>query len=556
MPKSENPPQGAQVPAGFRAVPVHSANADTPLRICVLAAEKPSTATGSFIRLRDTCDATALLGCLTDAAGAVHEWLELWLQDVDNLAASLPAARNSFSNRTLDERWQRQTEFITGTGPAGMYRTGWEEVHRPPLWINAAKGESKPGAAGTGPGWTLCTSDDELIQAGLPAYSESLHRYLIAKDDSGTAKFAPLTTGAPANDRCLELAKAFGEAGWVPFNLRCGLLRIVPFAPLELGEFADLLGGKPWKGFAVGNQTLQLDGAHHGLDDWQKIQQSGHHLFLGHKGRGGCILEAFHLKLQLLAEIIRLTRETVLPLQVPFLNIDASTFRVRLGRVGARLPLLWTSSVSVAKPGEAFALPVTGTEAQYFIRPGAVGESIFLPQGIHRFLEGTGNARLRKVTAERGRGVVEGTLAIEDQSGFSQHDLFWIRLPVGQGRVDLYAHCYAEDGLAKGEVRFRSVEQAFTEETLKTLKAAEGVAFPRTPYQMVPLLSTPCDLYSLGVLAARLLLVNDGNTLPVALDELLSFARQVGADAGSDKPVAERVRALLEKDARYPEAIG
>jgi hypothetical protein len=151
---------------------------------------------------------------------------------------------------------------------------------------------------------------------------------------------------------------------------------------------------------------------------------------------------------------------------------------------------------------------------------------------------------------------VEGTLVIDERTTFSPHDLFWMRLPLAQGRVDLYGHCYAADGLARGEVRFRTIEQQLPAGTVQALKGAEGVAFARTPFQVVPLLSTPCDLYSLGVLAVRVLLVNHENTLPVALDSLLSLAREVGGEGDPAKPLVERVRAVLQRDERYRQELG
>jgi hypothetical protein len=62
----------------------------------------------------------------------------------------------------------------------------------------------------------------------------------------------------------------------------------------------------------------------------------------------------------------------------------------------------------------------------------------------------------------------------------------------------------------------------------------------------VPLLSTPCDLYSLAVLAVRALLVDQETTLAVALDEILSLARQLAAEHQPDVPLGERVRAVFD----------
>jgi hypothetical protein len=115
---------------------------------------------------------------------------------------------------------------------------------------------------------------------------------------------------------------------------------------------------------------------------------------------------------------------------------------------------------------------------------------------------------------------------------------------------------YAAEGLAQGEVRFRTVPQQLSDAEVAALKAAEGVSFARSPFEVVPLLSSPCDLYSLGVLAVRMLLVDDKTTLAVALDEVLSLARQVAAEHKPDAPLGRRVRAILDRDRRYVDSLG
>ena len=88
------------------------------------------------------------------------------------------------------------------------------------------------------------------------------------------------------------------------------------------------------------------------------------------------------------------------------------------------------------------------------------------------------------------------------------------------------------------------------------LKAAEGISFARSPFEIVPMLSSPCDLYSLAVLATRVLLVDDKTTLAVALDEMLSLARQVAAEHKPDLPLSTRIGAVFERDGRYLESLG
>jgi len=165
--------------------------------------------------------------------------------------------------------------------------------------------------------------------------------------------------------------------------------------------------------------------------------------------------------------------------------------------------------------------------------------------------------RLRKVhPPEQGRTSLEGTPVTDEKLSGSPNDLVWIRLPLPSGRVDLYGHLYAGEGLAPGEARFRTVPQQLPDAVVTALRAAEGVAFARSPFEIVPLLSTPCDLYSLGVLAVRTLLVDEETTLAIALDEVLSLARQVAAEHKPDAPLGARVRAIFEKDKRYSASLG
>jgi hypothetical protein len=109
--------------------------------------------------------------------------------------------------------------------------------------------------------------------------------------------------------------------------------------------------------------------------------------------------------------------------------------------------------------------------------------------------------------------------------------------------------------LAQGEARFRTVAQSLPAEVVSALRAAEGVSFARSPFEVVPLLSTPCDLYALGVLAVRTFLVNPQNSLAVALDEVLSLARRVSTEQKADSPLPARIAAILNSDPRFAKSL-
>jgi len=327
--------------------------------------------------------------------------------------------------------------------------------------------------------------------------------------------------------------------------------------PLSFEDHVDLLAGKPWKGIEHGKKHVTFDGPYQALEEWSEKQQNPTHIFLGTQGRAGRLVEIFHLKIQLLADMIRQVRTAVSQSQLPFLNLASDSFRVKLGHAGAGIPLLWTGSSLLVKPSDAYALPVETSDFRYFIRARTGGASIYLPEGLSATLQGTGNVRLRKVLPpDQDRTILEGTLVTEDRLSNSPNDLVWIRLPLATGRIDLYGHLYATEGSTQGEARFRTVPQRLPESVVSTLRAAEGVAFARSAFEIVPLLSTPCDLYSLAVLAVRALLVDEETTLAVALDDILSLARQVAAEHKADVPLGERIRAIFDKDKRYAASLG
>ena len=545
------------MPEGYVAIPVAQSAQGCALRVCVLARQTPDPA-GHLVTLRELYDARVHLGCVVDAAGRVREWLELWVQNVDGLDASLPAYRETFSNFFLDARWKQQAELFRELNPAGYLATSWETAHPLPTFLDLSHA-APVHPSGTEPGsqWELCRDDKLLQAAGLPPFTTSLFRYLH-QPSAAKSQFLPVTAGAPENSATRPLAEVMSDANHhLALNPQGGLMMAISFSPVGLEDYLDLLGGKSWPGIEHGKKRLNLDSAYEALNDWSQAQQDNAHLFLGLQGKAGRFVETYHLKLQALTEVFRQTRGFMQRVQLPFLNLAADSFRVSLKQLGTGLPILWTAQCALVKPGNAVALPVETSEFRYFIRARGAGASIYLPEGLSGHLQGSGSVRIRKVMPpEQGRTVLEGTLVTQERLAVSSNDLLWIRLPLPSGRLDLYGHLFAAESLAQGEIRFRTVSQKLPEAAITALQASEGVSFARSPFEVVPLLSSPCDLYSLGVLAVRALLVDEKTTLAIALDEVLSLARQVATEHKADVPLGARIRAILERDSRYAASLG
>jgi hypothetical protein len=546
------------IPEGYLAVPVSQADAGAVLRLCVLARQTPDVAAGSLILLRDLPDAQVYLGCFMDAAGRAHGWVELWVQNVDGLETSLPTYRESVSNAKLDARWSDQAAAFRDLDPENFIQTGWESNHPLPVYLDLSSVQPvQPGNPGAEGRWELCRDENLLRKAGLPSYGTSLYRYLYQPAAGAQTRFIPVVNGAPQGPATVPISTALaGTEHHTAFNPQAGLMMVTGFAPVSFEDYVDLLGGRAWPGLSHGKKRLNFDGIYESLADSTQVENGLGHIFLGLHGKRGRFVEAYHLKLQLLADVFRLVRGHVERRQLPFLNLGAESFRVALKELGTGLPFLWTAKCALVKPEDAFALPVATGEFRYFLRMRG-GASVYLPESPGGSTQGSGSVRIRKLLPpDRGRTVVEGTLISQEQLSVSPHDLLWMRLPLPAGRVELYGHLYAGEGLAPGEVRFRTLPQQFDESAVAALKAAEGVPLARAPFEVVPLLSSPCDLYSLGVLAVRTLLVNHQTTLAVALDEVLSLARQVAAEHKPEVPPGPRIRAIFERERRYLESLG
>lgn len=349
-----------------------------------------------------------------------------------------------------------------------------------------------------------------------------------------------------------------GAEGFVPLNPGAGYVLVRACGTAGLEAFVDVLGGAAWPGVPHGRTTLDLEltqrstgapAAGTGGDDLG--------VFLGRHGKWGRLVEAFHLKLRVLADAVAAVRGVVETTRRPLLNVDPESFRVRLGETAPGLPFLWTARVTLVEPGSAVALPVGGGDAEYYLPAESGAMSIYRPAAHGGTTRGRASVRIREVLSEQGEEVVlEGTLTTDERLELGKSDLVWVRLSLGGGPVDLYVTLESKEAMAAGEWRMRTLPRKCTPAEAAALKEAAGVPLPEAPFEVIPLLSTPCDLYSLGVLAVRTLVSGPGTALAVALDEVLSLARQAAADYSADVPLEARIRTLFEHDPRWILALG
>jgi hypothetical protein len=541
------------LPEGYRALPVRPEDRDAPLSICLVTASEAAIGP-PFVLLREAIDASIYLGCLIDCSGDPKSWLEIWVQNVDQMAQSFRARLESLSNSLMDRRWSERLAMFRELDRSALTETGWETVHPQPAFLDRNAGAIvHPLDPFTNQPFVLCTEDAALASVGLPPYTSSLHRYLWSGGEKPT--FVATTNGAPTPPGVQSGPEAFPNLA--PFNPSGGFLLVRSFYPLKLTEFSDLLAGKSWPGFSHGRVSFDLGGAYSQLGDTDTLVQRGAHLFGGRSGGAAQLQEVFHLKLNLILQTLTQTREAIRKQQLPILNLSAESFRVRLSETGTGLPYFWTACVELVESSAAVPLPIATSESRYFIPPATSGPSIYRPQALSVLTYGEGTLRIRKVLPPLPEGsCIEATLATDERLQIAGSDLIHVRLALPIGRVDLYGHADESHALAKGETRIRTLPQKLDNDILTALDQAAGTPVTTAHFEILPLLASPYDMYAAAVLAARILLVDEENTLAIAVDELLSLARQVSTKYAKGSSFAVRLRAIIDEDPRWASSLG
>jgi hypothetical protein len=541
------------LPEGYRALALYPEDRGAALSICLITRFGSVTGT-PFVLLRETTDASIYLGCLVDGTGDPKAWLEIWVQNTDRMAQSFQAPIEAINNSLVDRRWPERLTMFRSLNRSALIETGWETVHPPPAFFDpSACAIIHPLEPLTNRPFVLCTDDAALTSAGLPAYTSSIHRYLWTGGEAPI--FVATTAGAPTPAGVQSGPEAFPNL--LPLNPGGGFLLVRSLFPLKLVEFADLLAGKSWPGFSSGGTSLNLGKAYSQLGDVEMLVQDGAHLFSGRSGGVNQLREIFHLKLNLVFQTLTQIRDAIRSQQLPFLNLNTESFRVGLSETGTGLPCLWTARVELVESSAGVPLTVPTSESRYFIPPVIPGPSIYRPQTSTALTYGQGTLRIRKLLPPVPEGIsIEATLATDERLELATSDLIHVRLGLPIGRVDLYGHADESSALAKGETRIRTLPQKLGDDAVTALDQAAGTPVTMTHFEILPLLASPYDMYAAAVLAARILLVDAENTLAIAVDELLSLAREVAARHGEGGSFAGRLHATIDKDPRWGLSLG
>jgi hypothetical protein len=552
---SHAPPTRNSPPTGWFLAPLHIASDATPLRICLLVRESSTGAAGRFALLREVPGYRVYLGVVCDTQARVQEWVEIAVQSLDLRDLAFSGYQERLTNFVFDQRWATEFESVLAQMPHAVLVTGMEQTQPEPLLILKRSATAETAFSPVEPaGWQVCREDALLQKHGLQPYSTSPFRYLHQPAGPEPKVFLATSADAPrgANVQSIDRLTAPPEVLDV-FNPHAGLVRVTRFSPLELEDFLQILEGRPWGGLGPGTAGLAPSGVYEALREWSANQKGMPFLLNGAGDAADRLNEILCLKLATLAGLIREVRGAVKASQSPLLNISPSSFRIEIPPVGGQFPALWSSRGLLVKPGQAHPLKIKATEQRYFIRLGKSEPSVYLPEGLGAHSFGIGSVRRRSVVSESGSVTLEGTLVAEDYLRLDTNDLLWFKLPVGEERVEFYAHVQACEAVGPKEARFRTVPAQLPEPVVAALQAT--AAFAKAPYEIWPLLSSPCDLHSLGILAIRTLFANSRSQLPAIIDDILGLARRVGKEVDANDKLFPRLKTILEAEPKLLDTV-
>lgn len=554
------PHQRVQLDADFFAIPLDGTE-EASVRLALVLRKEPDPTDGPFCRLRQLADANIYLGCFIERSGHVLKWLELWVRDYDNIAETLH--ENSFdiiNNEVLDERWERQRRLLGESTASHVYATTLDLNMECPLYIDDFNKKAIfPKDDGSKTHWKICREDNLLTRLKLAPYRSSVHRYLYLESLGADSFFLPVTPNAPTNEKTRPLDTVISvRSTLLPFNRYGGSILVREFAPMTVEGYLSVIAGRAWTGMGLGRKSFLPGGIYREIGSEVTVGYASGRLVATRVGTKAWQLESLFLKIRLFYEILSLVKRCVEYDRKPFFALETDSFSVSLPNTSASSPFLWDAEVALKQTSDAVSFSVEkqtsvdSRETAYFRTFRPLSASIYRPEalGQQRSLVGEVTLLDRKRDSETGLYFFDGTLRspdLQDLTLVGKH-LYFIEYPIRGRRLRLVAEMTGTDAHLPDKIRFRTRRLALNSEQALALEGFFGVEQVGVYCEVLPILGTPCDLYSLGIIGLEVLFHGSGTSLAQLKDQLRSLA-QTCSEMNEDETLVERVAAVFARDA-------
>ena len=564
--------QRIQLDEEFVTVPL-DAGEEASVRLSLVVRKEADPAEGSFCRLRQLTDANIYLGCFTDRSGYILKWLELWVRNYDNIADKLHEnAFDVINNAILDERWERQKRILELSEASHVYKTSLDTEMEYSLHVdvyNKKVGFVKDATSKTH--WKICKEDDLLKRLELAPYSTSIHRYLYLESMGSESDFLPITPNAPENTKTKPIEEGIGgRSTLLPFNSYGGSIMVREVAPMSIEGYLHVLCGRPWEGVGQGKKKLIPRGVYREISDEVSVGYAAGRLISTRQGQRTWNLESLFLKVRLFYEMISQVKACVELDQKPFFALEPSSFGISLPSTSPTSPFLWDAEVVMNQTSDAIAFSVEkqseldSRETTYFRTFRPLTASIYRPEALAQHRTLMAEVTLLKIERDRDTGLYEisGSMRSTDIQGhgiLGRH-FYFIDYSVRGKRMRLVAEMTEVDARVADKIQFKTLKLPLTSEQQLTLESFIGVEQVGVYCEIFPVLGTPCDLYSLGVIGLEVLFHGSDIALAQLKDQLRTLANAC-TDLGNELPVEERVVQTFNaephlRETLMPDALG
>ena len=558
--------QRVQLDEEFVTVPL-DAGEEASVRLSLVVRKESDPAEGSFCRLRQLTDANIYLGCFTDRSGHILKWLELWVRDYDNIADKLHEnAFDVINNAVLDERWERQRKILELSEASHVYNTSLDSDMEYSLHVdvyNKKVGFVKDAASKTH--WKICKEDDLLKRLELAPYSTSIHRYLYLESMGAESDFLPITPNAPQNAKTKSVEEGIGSRSTLlPFNSYGGSIMVRAVAPMTVEGYLCVLSGRPWEGIGQGKKKLIPTGVYKEISDEVSVGYSSGRLVSTRQGQRTWNLESLFLKVRLFYEMISQVKACVELDQKPFFALEPSSFGICLPGTSPTSPFLWDAEVVMNQTSDAIAFSVEkqseldSRETTYFRTFRPLTASIYRPEALAQHRTLMAEVTLLKIDRDRDTGLYEisGSMRSSDiqSHGILGRHFYFIDYSVRGKRMRLVAEMTEVDARIADKIQFKTLRLPLSSEQQLSLESFVGVEQVGVYCEILPVLGTPCDLYSLGVIGLEVLFHGSEVALAQLKDQLRTLANAC-TELGEELSIVERIVRTFETESHLREML-
>ncbi len=370
-----------------------------------------------------------------------------------------------------------------------------------------------------------------------------------------------LTRDFPCYD-CAESGRCFPEGrGYasvvdrmVAFSFNDCQTECSELHDLPVDVFADCLGGRPLEPW-----TASLRAGSSGTADHYR---AGVLTTLSHRPRALLspsssspvgALEVLLLKWNLLTQTVHHLRSLYARCERPHLALSAKHVIVRLADSAQHAPAFWQARVALLGLGDASEVSIGGDSGAALFRPSEQLEPWYASGRMQRNAAAFGKPRVggvtlsvEKVGSPDGRElVIEGRLEDPDLASLDPAcgDVVSISLPGVDGAEAVCFWATLSGGSSDGGVCFDGA--ATKGDSGFDVDFHVGTKFDKINYQFYPRYGLADDLYALGVLWLRVLLVNEKQDFQGACGEARQLVERLVSKSG-ESPTGEWVEGRME----------